>query len=523
MGQFKRIKTRDHDKRIQRALDSGDYREALRLAHKQQQKRPNDYAVAHNTATVYIDAGEGLKDVGLINKGIGWFEVRTREIFLPRSPEEAGLLYNLANGYAARLGLRRAQVALVKLSQERDATQQKILYRRAAQAAGQADPDLTAKSLVNFGNLLRQLGRWVEAADQYEAALDLRPRHGPALVHSAKTLFQIGHLARHGLEPHLLEIHDRLSRALRSRKSLIRIAGPKLLRQASEDIGGVLKSVEARGGLERVEERTLGREQLAASLRGDSWKFRKLWARERLFLSINARLRRHQLYWLDDIAPARLKGFDWPAGTLRIELAERLEEMIADYSVARLLFAVAELGKGGLFARVVELASPQRKHSDLEGSRLPLLKVAYRIAADILDKGAGYVNALCGLQVPERNVYIGTVWHEKGRAEKPLSHGARRAFGRNSYVRGMYDLSLDWHNTELDDHLRQIRHALTHRYLPVHLQQSLKGASGPEELTAEAMRALTVLALKTARAIILHSVGATEMEIGFRAEGSSRL
>src|SRR2546427_9487135 len=207
MGQSKGVKTRDLGQRIQQALDRGNYREALRLAQNEQQRRPDDYAAAHDTATVYIDAGRGLKDVELINKGVGWFEVRAREIFLPKSPEEAGVLYNLANGYAARLGLRRAQVDLVKLSKERDVIQQKIMYRRAVQATGQANPDLTAKSLVNFGTLLRQLGRWVEAADQFEAALELRPRHGPALVYSAKTLFQIGHLARHNLEPHLLEIH----------------------------------------------------------------------------------------------------------------------------------------------------------------------------------------------------------------------------------------------------------------------------------------------------------------------------
>src|SRR2546422_7870929 len=115
MGRFERVKTRDHDQRIQRALDTGDYREALLLAHKQQQKRPNDYAVAHNAATVFIDAGGGLKDVGLIDKGIYWFEKRAREIFLPKGPEEAGVLYNLANGYAARLSLRGVQVDLIKL------------------------------------------------------------------------------------------------------------------------------------------------------------------------------------------------------------------------------------------------------------------------------------------------------------------------------------------------------------------------------------------------------------------------
>jgi len=197
--------------------------------------------------------------------------------------------------------------------------------------------------------------------------------------------------------------------------------------------------------------------------------------------------------------------------------------MITDFAVARFLFTAADQHDTARMKFLVALAAPQRKEFDLKGSYVPLLKIAYGVAADILDKGSGYINDLCELHVRERAVYLGTVWHERGRPENPLSVAALRAIGRNSYVRGIYDLSLDWRNEELDDRLHKIRHALTHRYLPIHLQPSGEGAKGTMEFTAEEMRALTLFALKTARAMILHAAGATEMEIRFRAESASRV
>ena len=520
MGQSKLVRVRDLHERIHLALDKGDYRGALRLAQREQQKRPDDDSVADLTATAYIDAGDGLKDLRLIDKGIRWFEARERSFVFPRTRVEAAVLYNLANGYAAKLSVRRAEIDLVALSEDPDVTRQKILYRRAAETSVHADPDLTARSLVNFGNLLRQLGRWVEAADQYDAALDLRSNHGPALAHSAKTLFQIGHLARHNLESHLLGVHDRLARALRSRRSLVRIAGPRLLEEGAKDMAALQRSLGAHGGLDQVEGRVRRREGAAETLRGANWKVGQFWAREGLFLSINARLRKHRIYWRDDVAPARAIEVDWPSGALREKLDLCLEEMMTDYAVARHLFTLAFQSDVPPMKRLVALAAPQRPIADLRASRVPLLKVAYRVAADILDKGAVYINALCGLGVPEKATYHGAVWHEKGNIDRPLSSMALRAIDHNSYVRGMYDLSLDWRNADLDDRLRQFRHALTHRYLPVYLQSPDEGRKAMGGLSAHEFETLTILALRTARAVILHSVGATEVETGHRIKSS---
>jgi hypothetical protein len=195
--------------------------------------------------------------------------------------------------------------------------------------------------------------------------------------------------------------------------------------------------------------------------------------------------------------------------------------MMTDYTVARFLFTIADQYSARRMGQLVALAAPLRGVSDAQGSGVPILKVSYRVAADILDKGAGYINALCGLQVREKAVYLGTVWHEKGDTQKPLSASALRAIDRNSYVRGIYDLSLDWHNVDLDNRLRLIRHALTHRYLPIHLEPPGEDTRSDRDLAAQEMKALTLFALKTARAVVFHCVGATEMEDRIRAESPS--
>lgn len=501
---------------IHRAMDRGQYGQALRLSQALKQKYPDDETVAHNTAIAHIDAGHGLKDIGLVEKGITWFEARTRNVVLPRVPLDAALLYNLANGYSARQALKRPSLAPIELSHDPDTVLQKKCYRRAIDASVQAVPSLAAISLVNFGNLLLRLGRHAEAADQYEAALEINPSHGAALVHSASALMKISHLARRNFEPHIFELYRRLVRALRSKRSLVRIASTQLLKEAVQDFQNLEGELDRHGGPETVEYRLLRKETSNRDTMRRVSRFAPFWVRQRLFLSINARIRRNRIYWVDEAEPATPHSINWAPTALRMELTERLEEMQADYAVARLLFTLSADRIARKRSDWAVAALLQRDvHLRHDGS-IPCAKIAYRVAADILDKAAGHVNALFGFGLREKTVYLATVWHERGDRNRALSQLGLKVLRRNPYARGLYDLSLDWINADLDDRLRQTRHTLTHRYLPIHLDPGPLLAEGLEALTPNEIRLLALHVLRTARAAILHVVGATEMEIVHR-------
>ena len=509
-------KSRDRFTRINRAMNENRYQEALSLASDLVKLQPDNENIAYNSAGLYIDAGQGLKDINLINRGIKWFEAYARGLDRPKTRMEIGSLYNLANGHAARQNLESSGRTAVDRSHDPDTIEQKKCYRRAAESSTQGDRDLAAKSLVNFGNLLRGLGRHVEALDQYEAALELIPRHGAALVQSAYSFMMTGHLARRRIRPHLIEIEDRLRRALMSKTALIQIAGRGLLESAEKDLQEVEKGLQRYGGARAVREWVLRSELLGKHSFKPARGYASFWARNRLFISANARLPRNRLYWMDEIGPVLPRGAEWPGGVLQRELAERLDEMKTDYAVARFLFTTGDESGRKLTRRRAAAAMPRPGSEDLPAVPIGLMKVAYRVAADILDKAAGYINSLLGLGIKDERVYLRTIWYESERIERPISRRATEALSRNPYVRGLFDLSLDWRNADLDDNLRRLRHALTHRYVPIHIEAGSDIAAGGESLTPEKIRSYAMLLLRTARAAIIHVVGATEMEIPHR-------
>jgi tetratricopeptide (TPR) repeat protein len=325
---------------IHRAIDGARYAEALSLARELRARFPNEDTTGINTATALIDAGGGLGDANLVGEGIDWFEAHAPRSVVPSTVREAILVYNLANGYATRQRLRRSQDKNrdpVALSDDPDTKLQKIYYQRVAHASFLVEPDLRARSLVNYGNLLHELGRFVESADQYEVALEARPNHPAALVNSAETLMDIAHLARPTFEAHCIALVIRLRRALRSGRVLVRSAGPNLRKMAEARLRSIEDMLARHGGLDIVGSRVM-RSELEAKravprpLQGLKWC-----ARHGLYLSVNARLRRSPGYWKDDIEVAPLPAAQWPLQTTRGDLIERLNELRSDYAAARYL------------------------------------------------------------------------------------------------------------------------------------------------------------------------------------------
>src|SRR2546426_3802963 len=135
---------------IHRAIDQGKHDDALRVTRELQRRFSGDQNVAPNIATALIDVGNGLEDARLVEEGIDWFEANAPKEVLPQTPREAILLYNLANGLAARQRLQRLATTArdpVTLSEDPDTKAQKVLFQRAAHAQSLIDPDLRARAL----------------------------------------------------------------------------------------------------------------------------------------------------------------------------------------------------------------------------------------------------------------------------------------------------------------------------------------------------------------------------------------
>jgi len=108
--------------------------------------------------------------------------------------------------------------------------------------------------------------------------------------------------------------------------------------------------------------------------------------------------------------------------------------------------------------------------------RVEKVKIAFRVAYSIMDKVAFFLNHYLDLWLPEKSVYLRTLWYngdKKTRRLKPQFHGRE-----NWPLRGLFWLSKDlYYRTDSDfgrsmdpdaEALAEIRNHLEHKYLKVH-------------------------------------------------------
>jgi tetratricopeptide (TPR) repeat protein len=525
-----------------RAFEAGQYADALEAVRAAEAARPHDAPLRLALAGVYIDAGSSLNDLAVINEGMRRLEAKVAGVVTPADEYEAGLVYNLANGYAARQRVRlRAALASTQagapapakeaLSLEEDTRSQKILYRRALTVLGAEHTQPSPDAHVNFGNLLMNLGRSVEALDQYEAALHLDPDFAPALLRSTDPLADLSHLVRSSLDGHWLDIWQRLQRALDQRSELTRIIGPGALRQLEKNLEEANASLDANGGVDAVRARVAAAEEHITRDHAPPARHVVDWAIEHLLLTVHAATPRHERYWVDDAFPEEVVA---PLGTPTADeeaavdgMVNRLNELKADFAAARYVFSLADqgataFGSTDMISRYGHIKSPA--HFD---TATALLKLSYRAAADVLDKAAGVVNALYGPWTPrERAVSFVTLWYEKQENKRGLSAPATAAVRRNVYVRAQFDLSRDWTDADLSGHLRDLRHALTHRYVPVYadplaitfLGRSTRGVAPAEVRSPTDVHAVSRFMLDTARSATLYALAAVDLEARLRRD-----
>jgi tetratricopeptide (TPR) repeat protein len=523
------------------ALDRGDYADALVVARAGDAAHPEDSGMQLALAGVYIDAGAELRDSAAIDEGIRRLEAKALNLMAPADEYEAGLLYNLANGYGARQWLRRADTRSsfadqempagesIALTLDKDTRKQKILYRRADVIGWSGGGETKLHIHVNFGNQLFRLNRFVEALDQYQSALGLEPDFAPALLNSAMVLSDVSHLVRRGIDGHWLDIRDRLLRALEQQKELSRIMGPKAVRVAHARLNHANAVLDANGGIVAVEERVdraeahveLDHEHPPAQVRD--------WAADGLLITLNARSSRTARYWIDDAFPEEIAA---PLGTPTADaeavvdgIVNRLNELKAEYATTRYLFTLADDPEG--FAAVDAVTRYAHVSTPAQYDAPTMLrKVSYRVAADVLDKVAGVINELYGRWVPrERDVSMVTIWYGHRHRDSSLIPEARAAIERNAYVGALFDLSRDWVDADIAGHLRELRHALTHRYVPIyadplsitHLDR--EAIPAPQIRTVRSpqdVRAVALFMLETARAAVLYAIGAVDLESRLR-------
>jgi tetratricopeptide (TPR) repeat protein len=444
------------------ALDRGDFEEAVQLARSCLTERFIGDTFAFNSSGILINVGNQGANEELIRMGM-----QLAKAFVGNSSSTSEYVararYNLSNGYAALAFVCEQngdyEGCLANWRRQRDELQELVLDRKSIPA------DLVTEVLTNFGNVMDELGRAVEAIDLWNQVLTLDPDHPVALGSKGQAYLRLlGIQPRHNL---------RLVEAARISLEHCLSEPERIARHT--DYGAIASYAKS------YEEVVTNAIQLAGQFNEFLVKVRNLriqhqgwnpepkhlvWGQSGLLLTVNP---------FPEWCPDTLKDdlfFDGlgteanESGARRFtELAHTLNQIKEDFALARYLLTVAAQPDAIAGMSSLTLFADTLDYADF-GLSSAMIKASIRTSVDIFDKIANFMNRYFELGIPDRRVSFGSVWYEKGitdpkkRVESPI---LVQLLPKSGWLRGIRDVAenLNFYPASSKD----ARNKATHDYL----------------------------------------------------------
>ena len=445
-----------------RALEHGDLEIAIQLARKCLAEPFIGDTLAFNSSGILINVGNQRASEELIRIGMQIAEAFIGNTSTP--PEYvARAQYNLSNGYAAlafvceRNGDHQERLANWRL--QRDELQKLVLDRKSI------PPDLVTEVLTNFGNVMDELGRTVEAIDLWNQVLVLDPDHPVALGSKGQAYLRLL-----GIQPrHNLRVVEAARISLEHC-----LSDPEIIARHA-DFGATARYKKSHDEVERIAIQLSGQfdEFLAKvqklQIQHDGWNpdpRQRAWAQSGLLLTVNP---------FPEWCPDTLKddlffdGLGTEAnenGKRRFtELAHTLNQIKEDFALARYLLTVAAQPEITVGVSSVTQFADTLDYADF-GLSSAMIKASIRTSVDIFDKIANFMNRYFELGIADRRVSFASVWYENGitdpkkRVESPI---LAQLLPKSGWLRGIRDVAenLNFYPAPSKD----ARNKATHDYL----------------------------------------------------------
>ena len=443
-------------------MDHGDFAGAIRLAKASLARPFIGDTYSFNSSGILINIGNSVADEALIRYGMQIAEsfiadAGTRSEYLTRAQ------YNLSNGYAAlafvceRNGDQVGRLANWRL--QRDELQKLVLDRKSIPL------DLLTEVLTNFGNVMDELGRTVEAIDLWNQVLTLDPDHPVALGSKGQACLRLlGIQTRHNLR--LVEVaRVSLEHCLSEPERIVRHADYGAMdryKKSHEDVEQI--ATDLAGGLDEF---LVMVRKLRIQHEGWNPEPRHLaWAQSGLLLTVNPFPEWCPDTLQDDLFFDGLGTEANESGKRRFtELAHTLNQIKEDFALARYLMTVAAQPEAIAGMSSLTQFADTLDYADF-GLSSAMIKASIRTSVDIFDKIANFMNRYFELRIPDRKVSFASVWYENGitDAKKRVeSQILAQSLQRSGWLRGIRDVAenLNFYPAPSKD----ARNKATHDYL----------------------------------------------------------
>lgn len=336
--------------------------------------------------------------------------------------------------------------------------------RLSIKEAGFDDLDNNAKCLIytNLANVLDTLGRFIEAMEYWDRALEINPVFGMALgnagigrMNYAKFIYDAGHSG--------IFIRD---------ARLKFISAVETLADSNQYYSGYMSYQNHLNNLEKIipepKDHTCITKKVSLGRSQAEQKYRRWCLRNKLFLNP-----------LNDLGPYPIAAQDiltTPGMVMPLDFGPSFQGLYNQLkqefiSIRYLCYKGICLSDTHFSDRKVLLFNTL--DYPVYSLAIEEVKIAFRIGFSLFDKIAYFLNEYLMLNIEKKRVNYSVIWKDK-KIIRPQIRDMK-----NPPLRGLYWLSMDLANPEDDDdyqdclepdaiNLRDIRNHLEHKYLKVH-------------------------------------------------------
>ena len=360
--------------------------------------------------------------------------------------------------------------------------------------ANNAEP----RVVTNFGNLLDEIGRPIEAIDQFDFAIKRDKGFGMAIGNKALTIERLTPIVKYQ-GAYQIYAHQLYEEALSHPKSVQDVGGDSALEIfRSQDAKIVKRFTDA--GQKKLLNKSLYHERYDDSKFSPFVKFYTAFCVDKdLYLNTHIFAKASDASISDAIIPRFVTDLSQDGKQYVNDIAFRLNEIIEAYMTARMALVQSQYTNSDFstISKQTLLVNPL----DYSVSNIYVghLKAAYKEAFSVLDKIAVLVNHYLDLGISEDSCYYRDVWferNEKGEQAKPPVI-AQKVKDQGARLFGLYLLCQELCGSRYSS----ARNTLTHRYLRVY-----RAVSGPKgTYTFEDLTKVTVDALYKVKCAIIYA------------------